>query len=72
MTKEYKGALQTFYLSSYIVYHLCSRNMIAYYWDLRSFVHLYVRVPIKEVNSNIQNLRTVKQDNFAVNVCKSL
>ena len=77
MTKEYKGALQTFYLSSYIVYHLCSRNMIAYYWDLRSFVHLYVRVIvkmyfIKEVNSNIQNLRTVKQDNFAVNVCKSL
>ena len=27
---------------------------------------------IKEVNSNIQNLRTVEQDNFAVNVCKSL
>ena len=76
MTKEYKGALQAFYLSSYIVYYLCSRNMIAYYWDLRSFVHLYVRAvkmySIKEVNSNIQNLRTVKQDNFAVNVCKSL
>ena len=77
MTKEYKGALQAFCLSSYIVYYLCSRNMIAYYWDLRSFVHLLrlkiVKMySIKEVNSNIQNLRTVKQDNFAVNVCKSL
>ena len=76
MTKEYKGALQAFCLSRYIVY---SKNMIAYYWDLRSFVHLYVlrlkivkMYSIKEVNSNIQNLRTVKQDNFAVNVCKSL
>ena len=65
MTKEYKGALQAFYLSSYIVYYLC-KSMRA----LRlKIVKMY---SIKEVNSNIQNLRTVKQDNFAVNVCKSL